>query len=119
MGWFSKSSSSSSTQNITEVTTPTAGAQDESLAIAAAGDVHFLDAGVIERAFQFASESLGVVSKTVSSGQAAQEKALGMSLDTTKKAVEESQSGGAQRLLYLGLGFAALFAVVFVVRANA
>jgi len=103
MGFFDRSSSSSQTTNVTETIVPTAGASDESLSIAAVGDVHFLDAGSIEAAFRFASESLGVVDRVATRGQAGQEKALEKSLEAVAQSVDEAQSGGAQRLLYFGI----------------
>ena len=74
-----------------------------------------------EKFFKFASESLGLVGKTVNESQAAQERALEKSVAfaeksqaTTAAAVGESQSGGAQRLLYLGA--AALMVFAFIAR---
>ena len=143
------SSSYSATETTTTTLVPTSGAEGGSLSLASVGDVNYqaLDAGAISDAFQFtgeavsksldflqkesassfekffkfASESLGLVEKAVSSGQAAQENALEKSIafaqkstEATAAAVGESQSGGAQRLLYLGA--AALLVFAFIAR---
>jgi hypothetical protein len=65
MGFFDRSSSSSTTQNFTEVVTPTSGAQDGSLSIAAAGDINYssLDAGAIGGALDLAGGSVAAVSE--------------------------------------------------------
>lgn len=141
MGFFDKSSSSSTTQNFTEVTTPTSGASDDSLSISSVGavsyDVDTLDAGAIgeafdfagegfdfsaerfDKAFAFASESLGLIKSVVTEGQKLQENSLDKALaygqkssDALADAVGESQSGGAQRLLYFAA--AALAAIVLL-----
>ena len=102
MGLFSKSSSSSSS---TSVETTSVGAQDESTAISI-GDgatANFLDAGAVTAALDLAKQSIG------KSFEASTKIATdaGARLDNT-------QSGGAQRLLYLGVAALAVLAFVFM-----
>lgn len=61
-------------------------------------DVSVLDAGAIDRAFQFAAESLGTVQHVASAGQQSFEKALSATLATA----DASQTGGSERLVQLG-----------------
>lgn len=145
-----ESSTSVSTTN-TQTTTlvPSSGAEGGALSIASVGNVDYqaLDAGAIgdafqfagegvsksldflqkesassfEKFFKFASESLGLVEKTISAGQALQQQEFDKvltfadkSATATTAAIGESQSGGAQRLLYLGA--AALLVFAFIAR---
>lgn len=70
-----------------------------------------------ERAFKFASESLGLIETTVTRTQESTDKALSSALEQTSAALaskDEAQSGGAQRLLYFGA--AALVALVILAK---
>lgn len=79
----------------------------------------FLDATTdsLDRAFQFAKESLGLVETVVSRTQESTDIALSGALEQTSAALaseDEAQSGGAQRLLYFGA--AALVALVILAK---
>ena len=144
MGLFGGSKSSSSVQNITEV--DNVGASEGSLAANENSAINVLDAGAIERAFdfggsalaevgrsgreafdfggsaldalsananrtldaglRFARESLGLVERNASAAQSSFEGALSSTLAN----LDEEQSGGAQRLLWLA--GASLFALL-------
>jgi len=146
MGLFGGSKSSSSVQNITEV--DNVGASEGSLAANENSAINVLDAGAIERAFdfggsalaevgrsgreafdfggsaldalsananrtldaglRFARESLGLVERNASAAQSSFEGAL----STTLANLDDEQSGGAQRLLWLA-GASLLALLVF------
>jgi hypothetical protein len=79
-----------------------------SLARDSKGTFEFSDHGAIERAFQFANESLGLAERSTNMAQmrADDQLARGFAL------VDEQQSGGAQRVVWLsvaGLAVLALF----------
>lgn len=109
MSLFSSKSSSSSS---TEVDTSTAGAQDGSTAISIGegATANLTDAGAFGKAVEFAQSALGRAfdsAGTVAAvGASAQREASGR--------LDEAQSGGAQRVLYLAV--AALAVLVFMVK---
>lgn len=98
MGLFSKSSSSSSS---TSVETTSVGAQDESTAISI-GDgatANFTDGGAVAGALDFAR--LTLEKSFQASGNVA---AIGaQAQQAASERLDEAQSGGAQRLLYLAV----------------
>ena len=99
----------------TKTTTPSAVASDDSLSISIASDgsVTVADPATIEKAFKFASESLGLVERAVSNQQKSADTALIGAINQ----VGEATSGGAQRLLWYGGGaLVALLGLAWVLK---
>lgn len=128
MGLFGGSKSSSSTQNITEV--DNVGASEGSIAANENSVVNVLDAGAIEGALDFggdalnrafdltslyARESLGLVERSATAAQKSFDSALG----STLAALDEEQSGGAQRvMLVAALALAAVVGLGYVLKGH-
>ena len=118
-GGDSSSASKSETQTTTntKTVTPSAVASDESYSIAAASDgpvtVTIADPTTIEKAFKFASESLGLVERTASAQQKSADDALSKSIGQ----IGNVQAGGADRLLYFGgAALAAVLGLAWVLK---
>lgn len=132
LGLFNKSKSKTVVSNITEVQNVGVSTGEGSTALTAVegSTVNVLDGGAIGEAFDFAGqaldqsfdfsadafdealsfsrESLGLVEQTVGSAQRSFEKSLQQTLNT----LDESQTGGARRLLIFG-GIALVSFVAF------
>ena len=111
----SSSKSENQTTTNTKTVTPSAVASDESLSIAVASDgpVTIADPTTIEKAFKFASETLGLVERTASAQQKSADDALSKSIGQ----IGNVQAGGADRLLYFGgAALAAVLGLAWVLK---
>ena len=111
----STSSSANTTTTNTKTVTPSAVASDDSLSISVASDgpVTIADPTTIEKAFKFASETLGLVERTASAQQKSADDALSKSIGQ----IGNVQAGGADRLLYFGgAALAAVLGLAWVLK---
>lgn len=85
------------------------------LADTALGEISAASSRVFDTAAQFARESLGLVERSATAAQKSFEGAL----DSTLLALDEEQSGGAQRVLYVAaIALAAVVGLGYVLRAR-
>lgn len=107
--------SAQKTQNSNNVTTTnvSGGASDNAWNVSSSGAVTLTDPNLIENAFRFASESLGLIERSTSASQQQFEKAFAQTLGIA----DSAKTGSSERLLWLaGLGLAAVVGVLYVMR---
>lgn len=113
----SNSSPTTTTTTTTEVENINLQGIEGTAVVGGEGDLNFSmsDQGSIDSAFQFARETLGVVERSAGTAQKSFEAALASTLGV----LDEEQSGGAQRVVWVAvLAFAAVVGLGYVMRGR-